>query len=536
MSDDALLVRDARVRTMDGGRPAAAAFFVRGGRFVAVGDASPVEEAARAAAAEGAAVRTLDAAGRTVTPGLIDAHVHLALAADRTLELSLLGTATRDEALARVARAHAVLPPGAWLVGGGQRAADWDAPADRAALDRVAPGRPVFLGGYDAHGAWVSSAALAAAGVTRATRDPAGGRIGRDAAGEPDGRLYENAVALVGAVVPAADRARRDEALAGVLRAAAGVGVTGVHDLEGVETWRRLVALRDAGRLPIRVAFAFMLAPLGGATGGLASVPPGAELDEAADERLWPFALKAVLDGALSSRTAHLLEPYADGSGRGLPTLAKEEARRLGDEARRRGFSLALHAIGDAATREALDVFEEWPAAERARLRPRIEHAQLVAAADVERFAALGVVASMQPQHAVADRTLARALWGARDEAGGYAWRTLAESGAPLAFGSDAPIEPLDPRAGLHAAVTGGDPAAHAAGRTPRRALALDAAFAAYTTGAAWAARVEDEVGRIAPGLRADFVVWDDDPWSAPVERLPGLSVGATYVGGAAVV
>lgn len=532
----ALLVRGARVRTGDGGRPRATAFFVDGGRFVAVGDEDEAIAAARRAEAAGRGVDTLDAAGRTITPGLIDAHVHAGLAADRTLELSLRGTRTRAAALERLAAAHAALPAGEWLVGSGQRAVEWDEPADRAALDRVAPGRPVFLAGSDAHGAWVSSAALAAAGVTRATPDPPGGRIGRDPTGEPDGRLFENAVALVRRMVPRADASRRAGALEALLRGAAARGVTGVHDFEGVDVWQRLVGLRDTGRLPVRVSFGFMLGLLTAEAGGLDDLPAPAALAAAADDRLHAFALKGVLDGSLGSRTAHLLAPYEDGRDAGLSTLTVAEVEAMGEAARRRGWTLALHAIGDAATRTALDAFAAWPAAERARLRPRIEHAQLVADSDRARFAELGVVASMQPSHATSDRELARALWGERFARGGYAWGPLAAAGAVLAFGSDAPVEALDPREGLHAAVTGGDPEAHARGATPSRGVSLDAAFAAFTTGSARAARAEHAVGRVAPGLHADFVVWDDDPWAGPAEGLPALRVGATYVAGRAVV
>ena len=533
---DALLVREARVRTMDGGRPRASAFFVERGRFVAVGEPGEAEAAAREAEARGVAVRVFDAAGRTITPGLIDAHVHAGLAADRSLDLSLRGTRTRAEALELVARAHAALPAGEWLVGSGQRAVEWDEPADREALDRAAPGRAVYLAGYDAHGAWVSSAALARAGVTRATPDPPGGTIGRDPAGEPDGRLQEGAMTLVRSVIPPADRARRERALAAFLRGAAGRGVTAIHDFEEPATWNRLLELRDAGELAVRVWFGFMLGGLTGEHGTLADLPAPGAIAAAEDERVRAFALKGVLDGALGSRTAHLLEPYAGGTDRGLCTLDAAGATAQAEEARRRGYSLALHAIGDAASRAALDHFASWPGAERERLRPRVEHAQLVDPTDLPRFAALGVVVSMQPQHAVADRPLARALWGERDERGGFAWAQLLATGAVLAFGSDAPVEALDPRAGLHAAVIGGDPEAHARGDKPARAISLDAAFAAYTTGAAFAARAEDEVGRIAPGLQADFVAWDDDPWAVPVERLPALTVFATYVGGAPVV
>jgi hypothetical protein len=528
-----LLVRDARAWTGDPARPEASACFALDGRFVAVGDAAVAEAAAREAAARGAVLETVDAAGRRLTPGLVDAHVHVGLAAERALTLELARDEAPEIALARIATAHAALPPGAWLVGGGQRDADWRPKADRAALDRVVGDRPACLSTYDAHGAWVSSAALAQAGVTRATPDPPGGRIGRDAAGEPDGRLYENATTLVRGIIPPPDRARLAVAAHGVMTRAAACGVTFVHGFETGSGWDLLAGLRAEGRLPQRVAVAFMTGALAAGGDALdADLPAAARLAAEADGRLFPFALKGFLDGTLGQATAHLLAPADDGSGVGFATLDAAGLAALGAAARGRGWSLALHAIGDAAVRAALDGFAAWPAAERSRLRPRIEHVQLVADDDVPRFAALGVIASMQPSHCVGDRLLAQARWGVRDERGGYAWRRLLAAGAALAFGSDAPIEPLDPRAGLAAAVRGGDPAAHARGATPGRALTLDQAFAAATRGGAFAARVDDRLGVVAPGFHADFVLWDDDPWSLPAERLATARVAGTWVDG----
>lgn len=528
-----LLVRDARIWTGDPGRPAAGACFVLDGRFVAVGDAADAEAAARDAAARGAAVETLEAGGRRLTPGLVDAHVHVGLTAERSLTLELDPGAGRDAALSRIAAAHAALPPGAWLVGGGQRDADWQPAADRAALDRIVGERPVCLSTYDAHAVWVSSAALARAGVTRATSDPPGGRIGRDAAGEPDGRLFENATSLVRAAIPARDPAALAGAAQVVLARAAACGVTFVHGFETGAGWDLLAGLREGGRLPVRVAVAFMTGALGaGGEDFEADLPAADRLEAASDGWLFPFALKGFLDGTLGQATAHLLAPAEDGSGSGGATLDAAGLSALGAAARRRGWSLALHAIGDAAVRAALDAFAAWPAEARARLRPRIEHAQLVAAADVPRFAALGVIASMQPSHCVADRRLARARWGARDARDGYAWRRLLTAGAPLAFGSDAPVEPLDPRAGLAAAVLGGDPDAHARGATPDRALTLEQAFVASTRGGAHAARVEERLGVLAAGYAADFVLWEDDPWDLPAGRLAAARVAETRVEG----
>ena len=506
-----LVVLDARVRTLDPVTPRANAFAVRGGRVAYLG-----EPAGARAAAPHAPV--LAGAGRTITPGFTDAHTHLAHWARARTRLSLAGAATLEEALARVAGAHARLTAGARLTGEDVPPfGAWGALPHRADLDRVAPGRRVVLYARDLHAAWLSSAALADAGVTRATLDPAGGVIARDAAGEPTGLLYENALAYVAGDHEAEDLA----ALAAVVGRLGELGITSVHDFGDPVAWAALETLRTQGRLSARVAFGFY---------GADALPDPAAL--AADEFLWPFALKGFLDGTLGSRTAWMLEPFADGSGRGVERTDRAGIDRLGEAARARGLSLALHAIGDRATREALDGFARWPAADRRRLRPRVEHAQLVHPDDRARFADLGVVASMQPVHAVTDRTLATRLWGARDAAGGYAWGQLERAGARLTFGSDVPIEDPDPRAGLWAAVTGGDEAAWRHGAKPERALSLESAFAAFTRGAAWAVGREDTLGVLAVGAHADFVVWEEDPWCVPADRLRALALASTWVGG----
>ena len=506
-----LVVLDARVRTLDPDAPRANAFAVRDGRVAHVGTPS----GARAAAPH---APVLEGKGRTGTPGFTDAHTHLALWARARARLSLAGAGSLEEALARVAGAHARLAPGARLTGEDVPPfGSWGALPRREELDRAAPGRPVVLYGRDRHAAWVSSAALAAAAVTRATPDPAGGVIARDAAGEPTGLLYENALAHVAG----ADGADDLDALAGVVERLAELGITSVHDFGDPAAWAALETLRGQGRLGARVAFGFY---------GASALPDPSAL--VADELLWPFAIKGFLDGTLGSRSAWMLEPFADGSGTGIERTDRDAIDQLGEAARARGLSLALHAIGDRATRAALDAFARWPEADRLRLRPRIEHAQLVHPDDLKRFAELGVVASMQPVHAVSDRALAARLWGARDAAGGYAWGQIERAGARLALGSDVPIEDPDPRAGLWAAVTGGDEAAWQRGARPERALLLETAFAAFTRGAAWAIGREDSLGVLATGAHADFVVWEEDPWCVPADRLRALPLASTWVGG----
>jgi predicted amidohydrolase YtcJ len=505
-ADGDLVVVGANVRTLDESRLGATAFAVREGRFTYVGD----DAGARSAAGRGAPV--LDLGGRTVTPGLTDAHTHVAQWARTRDRLSLAHVTTMDDALARVREAHARLPAGAALLGEDVPPFGAFGPMPTAAmLEDAARGRVVLLRGRDLHAAWVSPAALAEAGVTRATPDPPGGRLGRDARGEPDGLVYENALRLFGRFAAADD----STALARALGELGALGLTGIHEFGDEAAHGEYLRLRDEGGLPQRVEFGFMRG--------------GDGIPRPVEGRVRVFAFKGFVDGTLGSRTAWMLEPFAHGGGCGLATMTRAELDALIERALGAGVSVALHAIGDRATREALDGVERLAPADRARLRPRIEHAQLVHPDDLPRFARLGVVASMQPQHAVSDRALAQAAWGERDAQGGYAWRQLEAAGARLAFGSDVPIEPPDPRLGLWAAVTGGDARAAA---PPARALSLERAFRAYTTGAAYAAGRERELGRIAPGYLADFVVWGDDPWAVPAERLRALSVESTWVEG----
>ena len=455
--------------------------------------------------------RVLDAAGATLTPGLTDAHVHFVPWARSRRQPDLHGARSRAEALARVrASLEAESVDGAPLVGRGWDESEWAEPPERAALDAIAPRRPVLLHRHDFHALWVNSAALAAAGVARDTPDPEGGRFERDASGEPTGLVREHAVraflALEDRAGPAVDEALLDDA-AGALHAE---GVTSVHDYQRNETdarWMRALAARHRLRV-------------------LQHVGPEQVRDAAASGRRsgegdawfrWG-ALKLFADGTLGSRTAALLAPYDDAPHTGMELLAREALAGEVALAVRAGFSVAIHAIGDAAVRNALDAIERHRAAlALLPLPPRIEHVQLLSSEDVPRFASLGVAASMQPQHFTSDAPVARRAWGLRCR-NAYAWRTLGQAGASLAFGSDAPVEPPLARLGLASAV--GRLTADGVPLEPGEAISLDAALAAYTSGAARLAGGGLGRGVLEAGAPADLVVWDRDLHAASPREL----------------
>jgi predicted amidohydrolase YtcJ len=467
------------VRLFAGCRPEVAAG--PDGRILAVGgDAGP---------AAGASAEVVRLAGRTL-PGLADAHIHLEALARLKLEVDLGPAASLEDALARVRRHAAGLPAGAWVVGRGWSEDAWpdSRRPDRRGLDREAAGRPAFLLRRDGHSAWLSSAALAAAGIVQDTPDAPGGVIDRDPDGEPTGILRENAVQLAQRVVPRPPEARLDQAMAGVLRDLARLGVTSAHSMDTPLAFASLSRLHARRPLPVRVSWNL----------------PAARLDHAerlglrsglGDDHLRIWGVKAFLDGSLGSRTAEMLD------GSGVPVLAQAELVDLAERCVAAGLNLCLHAIGDGAVRRALDALEPLAGA-WAGWRPRIEHAQCVDPADLPRFHRAGAIASMQPVHAVSDRPVADREWAGRTRHA-YAWRVLRDAGAVLAFGSDAPVEPADPLLGLDAA-TGWR---GRAGWHPELALTRPQALRAYTWGAAYAAGMEDRLGRLRPGLLCDLTV-----------------------------
>ena len=454
------------------------------GRILAVG------AGARSAAGRSAEVVRLRGAA---WPGLIDSHVHLEGLADHHLRLELTGTASLEEVLGRVESWAARLPADGWVVGSGWYNDAWPKPAfpTRRHLDVAAGGRPVFLWRKDGHSAWVSSAALSLAGVDAATADPAGGVIDRDGRGRPTGILRETAIQAVLAILPRIDDADLDAAMAKALNGLAELGITSVQSMDSAHGFASLQRLHAADRLPIRVTYNLPLADLHHAERmGVRSGWGDGWL------RIW--GVKAFLDGSLGSRTAEMLD------GSGTARLPQAELVDMVDRCARAELNVCLHAIGDGAVRRALDALARQKDAWR-YWRPRIEHAQCVNPKDVPRFARIGVIASMQPIHAVADRELVDRYWsGVVTDS--YAWGALARGGAVLAFGSDAPVETADPLLGLDAATAW----RRRAGWHPQLAISRAKAIRAYTLGAAYAVGMEQQVGSLRLGKLCDITVVDE--------------------------
>jgi len=445
-----------------------------------------------------------------VTPGFVDGHTHFASWALSRRQVQLTGAADRDEALRRV---QAATPVQGWVIGQGWDANGWDQVPDRAALDAVQRA-PVYLDSLDVHAAWVNSAALASAGISRETPDPFGGRIVRDGAGEPTGLLLERAVELMLPYLPEPPAALLDAALREAQVEAHGLGLTGIHDVEGDAVLAAFERLEAADALRLRVLFQPPVASLPGLiTRGVRS--------GSGSDWLRIGGVKLFLDGSLGSRTAWMLEPYAGTRDRGMPITTADEAARAVRTAAAAGIAATVHAIGDAAVRRALDLMTPLPPV---GVPHRIEHFQCVHPDDLDRAAAAGIVVSMQPAHLLTDIPLVERHWGARGR-GAYAFETLRRRGTPMVFGSDTPVASLDPREGLYAALerrsAAGSPAG---GWRPEEKFGFEDAVRAYTAGAALAGGRSARAGRLSPGFDADLVAWSFDP---AAERGAGDAVRA---------
>jgi predicted amidohydrolase YtcJ len=526
MTQADLVLYNGTIYTMDPRKPTAEAIAIAGDRITAVGDGDTMRDAPRTRG------QAIDLQGRTVVPGMIDAHLHFLSYSLRLDLVQIHELPSLEETLQRVAERVALTEAGTWVRGGGWNCNLWGDGAfpTRHDLDRIAPGHPVALSSKDGHSLWANTRALEIAGVGADTPDVAGGSIFRDAAGEPTGILQENAIGLVRRAIPDPGRQEMlDACLRGLARASR-TGLTGIHDCEGADALSVFQELAQSQRLTLRV---------------LSHVPEGA-VDEAikvglrdgfGDAWIRIAGIKAFSDGALGSRSAWMIEPYEDDpENRGIPTTTPEALAELVRKANSAGLSVAVHAIGDAANRAVLDAIEATGDGAPTHLRNRIEHVQLLHRDDIPRLAQLGVVASMQPIHATSDIDIVERHWGSRGTSS-YAWRSLLDTGAVLAFGSDAPVEDISPLVGIHAAVTrrraNGDPGPE--GWYPEQRLTVHEAVHAYTMGAAYASGEERLKGSLAPNKLADLVVLDRDIFRIDPMAILQTNVLGTMVGGAFV-
>lgn len=512
-----LIVRARRIHVL-GGHPAVEALLVRCGRVAAVGSFDNL----RSLAGAGAHVEELGDA--TVTPGLTDAHVHLTTYGLSLGRVDLNSAAGIAQSLVTIGAAAA--SGSGWLRGIGWDVHRWGRLPTAADLDAVVSDRPCYFQSHDIHGAWLNSAALRLCGITSATADPEGGQVVRDAAGEPTGVLLENAMGLAERHLPVETAAERSEALLAAQAQVHALGLTGVHSVEvtGLEDFS---ALADDGRLRLRVLQSIPLARLTAAIEtGLRSGFGG--------EWLRIGGVKMFLDGALGSRTAWMREPYEGTDNRGINTLEPADFRANVARAARAGISSTVHAIGDAAVELALDVLSSV-AAPRA-MPHRIEHLQLCPPDLWERVGRSGLVASMQPVHLMTDIPAAERHWGHARCRGAYAFAPVLAAGATLAFGSDVPVETVDPRLGLFSAVkrVGWDGAPE--GEWYREnAVTPEQALRAYTEGPALAACLAARQGRLLPGYDADLAAWDTDPLACGPDELRTMACVRTMVGGETV-
>lgn len=489
-------------------------------------------ESALRARAEDARIESM--AGRTVLPGLTDAHGHLMGLGFGLMQADLVGSRSLEEAQARVRDFASRHPQAEWIVGSGWNQVIWNLGRfpTAAELDAAVADRPAWLERVDGHAGWANTAALRRAGIDRSTPDPVGGRIERDADGEPTGVLVDAAMSLVGGKIPPADAAQSRAALQGALQALASLGLTSVHDA-GISApdWRLYRQFADEGRLSLRIYA--MVRDTGEDFDAISADGP---LLAHGNDHLTVRSVKMWADGALGSRGAAMIEPYSDDPhNRGLLFRTPAELRSATEKAFAKGFQVNIHAIGDAGVREVLDAYSQayatWPAARG--YRNRVEHSQIAALQDIPRYLPLRLIASMQPTHATSDMNMAEDRVGPQRILGGYAWRRFLDQGTRIAGGSDFPVELPNPFFGLHAAVTRQDHENHPdGGWHADQRMSREEALRAFTLDAAYAAHQEDRQGTLEPGKWADFIVLDRDYFTLPAEEIWKIRVLQTWVGG----
>ncbi len=522
-----LVVTNARIYTVDDGRPLAEAMAVRGGRVLFVGSARG------ALSLRGPQTRVLDAFGATIIPGIADAHVHLLGLGQALRSVNLVGARSYEEVVERIAAKARELPAGTWILGRGWDQNDW--PDTRLpsheALSRAVPNHPVYVVRVDGHAALTNATAMRIANVTATTADPQGGRLERIASGEPTGVLVDRAMGLVGSRIPAATRDQVRDATLTAIKEVNRFGLTSVHDAgvdaatidvyedlarAGQYTLRNYVMIRQDDSTLARY---FRRGPQSGLYDG----------------KIWIRSIKISADGALGSRGAALLDPYADEpSHSGLILTPQARIRDVAVRALRAGFQLNVHAIGDRGNRVVLDAFDEAlkvvPIPDH---RFRVEHAQILHHDDIPRFAQLDVIPSMQSTHQTSDMYWAPNRLGYSRSLGGYAWRSLLNTGVIIPNGTDFPVEDVDPLKTFHSAVTRQDENNWPTGGWfPDQRMTRDEALKSITIWPAIAAFQEREMGSLSAGKYADFVMLDRDIMTVSAEAILGTHVIATYIAG----
>ncbi|MCP4358203.1 MAG: amidohydrolase [Chloroflexi bacterium] len=552
-----LVLTNGRIHTMNPAQPTATAVAIRHNRILAVGNDDEMKTLL------GNGGEWIDCHGRGLIPGLVDAHVHFQWFSLGLQQVNLDGTKSLDEALSRIQQQiaeygtrntehgtrntehgtrnteHGTRNTNGWLRGRGWRTADWPTHAfpTAADLDKVVPHMPAYLPDKSGHAAWVNSRALKIAGIDAATPDPPGGQIQRDADGNPTGILFEDALDLVGRHIPKPTPVQIADAMKAAQQVCWQAGLTGIHDFDGRDCFLALQMLKEQGELGLRFLKNVPVYRLEHALGvGLRS--------GFGDDWLRIGGIKIFADGALGPRTAAMLSPYeGEPNNTGIVVTDKEEMIEKARAASAAGFSVTIHAIGDRANHDVLDVYEAVRAQEQRhnpqsairnpQLRHRIEHVQILHPDDLNRLGQLNVIASMQPTHATSDMEMAEAHWGDRAQYS-YAWRTMLDSGALLVFGSDAPIEKIDPLPGIHAAVTrrraNGEPGAD--GWYPSQKLTMQETVHAFTMAAALTGGTQAQLGSIVPGKLADITLTSRDLFTTPHDELLDITIDGTIVNG----
>ncbi len=518
-----LAILSAKVFTGDPARPWAEAVGVRDGKISAIGDNAEV----RASLEKN--VKTLKLPGRLITPGLVDAHCHFLHYGLSLQTVDLRDVPSLAACREKIRKAVRLREPGEWILGRGWNHHFWEEQREpsRRDLDDIAPDNPVMMVRVCGHSQWVNARALAAAGITRDTPDPPGGKIDRDPrTGEPTGMLRELRY-MIERVMPVPSLEERKRAALAAQGEAVRLGLTGVHTCEKLAQWEAFHALDQEGQLKVRVYH--LIPPEDVDPAATQGCRPGEGSD-----RLWAGHVKLYADGSLGAGTALLHEPYTDESDNwGLAVLDLPELTERIAFAYGRGFHVGIHAIGDRAVTHCLKAMAAARKAVPGTRRDRIEHVQMYRDEDIPLFRGLGVVASVQPRFVPSDWSVAEKRWGLERCRTGYAWRSLMNAGIRLQFGSDAPVEPIAPILGLQAAVTRQTPAGEPhGGWFPQERLTLEETIAGFTQVAAWNSGRQEVLGSLKPGKWADLTVFSRDLFGVEPAQWPSIPVEMTLIGG----